>query len=911
MAWCSGLENSKVLLSEDQVDAFRHGLPVTAESHSRGKRGAFFVQSGFTMPGVTEKCWYILADINQGPSQLRALLTEIRGGVTAEEIEADIEAGEQRLLQLVGGADGCQLSADTLTTARHFSNTLFNIMRGGTFYDGYSFPPADFLDFVSTWNKPLRQKYSDLLGGLGASVTLESVLEAARNSGDPDMERLALEYLPLTFSRRHGDPSRPWNQFSIDIKNPDGSDRLHFQGNWRDIFQNWEALSLSFPEYIESFIAKFVNASTADGYNPYRITRHGIDWEVLEPDNSWSNIGYWGDHQINYLLKLLELSQKYHPGKLEELLDREIFVYANVPYRIKGYRDLVSDPRNTVLYDDAASEAIGRRAQELGSDGKLMPLADGSICRVSLLEKLLVPVLSKMGNFVPGGGIWMNTQRPEWNDANNALVGYGLSMVTLCYLRRFLVLFSTLLDGEETGSSEVSGEVVTFFRSVGSVLEEFRGFLDTGIDDKQRKAFMDALGVAAEDYRASVYEGISGAKTKLEKSELIRFIQLALAYCDNSIAGNRRPDGLYHSYNLIHFGQHGYEVENLYEMLEGQVAVLSSGFLDAEQSVSLLKSLRSSAIYRSDQNSYMLYPDKDQVGALEKNVIPERLAEGSDWIRKELESGGGDIVERDLDGGVHFNPQLRNARDLSDALVRRGDVSADDIEEVCGVYEEVFRHRQFTGRSGSMFKYEGLGSIYWHMVSKLLLAVAEVVEEADHHGASEDQIQQLMTCFDEIQDGIGVHKKPQQYGAFPIDPYSHTPGFTGVQQPGMTGQVKEDVITRFLELGVRVSQGQVSFVPAMLRRDEFLREPSSWNHPVGKDWRRDQLEPDSLAFTLCDVTIVYRLAEDFSIEVFEKTGGARERIEGNCLSAALSRSLFIREGRISKIVVGVPHEMPR
>ena len=34
----------------------------------------------------------------------------------------------------------------------------------------------------------------------------------------------------------------------------------------------------------------------------------------------------------------------------------------------------------------------------------------------------------------------MNTQRPEWNDANNALVGYGLSMVTLAHLRRYLQL---------------------------------------------------------------------------------------------------------------------------------------------------------------------------------------------------------------------------------------------------------------------------------------------------------------------------------------------------------------------------------------------------------------------------------------------------------------------------------------
>ena len=35
-------------------------------------------------------------------------------------------------------------------------------------------------------------------------------------------------------------------------------------------------------------------------------------------------------------------------------------------------------------------------------------------------------------------GIWMNTQRPEWNDANNALVGHGISVVTLGYLRRTL-----------------------------------------------------------------------------------------------------------------------------------------------------------------------------------------------------------------------------------------------------------------------------------------------------------------------------------------------------------------------------------------------------------------------------------------------------------------------------------------
>ena len=46
-----------------------------------------------------------------------------------------------------------------------------------------------------------------------------------------------------------------------------------------------------------------------------------------------------------------------------------------------------------------------------------------------------------MSNFIPEGGIWMNTQRPEWNDANNALVGNGVSMVTLYYLEKILKFF--------------------------------------------------------------------------------------------------------------------------------------------------------------------------------------------------------------------------------------------------------------------------------------------------------------------------------------------------------------------------------------------------------------------------------------------------------------------------------------
>ena len=184
-------------------------------------------------------------------------------------------------------------------------------------------------------------------------------------------------------------------------------------------------------------ICKFVNASTADGYNPYRITREGIDWEAPDPHDPWANIGYWGDHQIIYLQKFLEISKRYHPGTLDKMLSENIFAYANVPYRIKPYNDLVKNPFDTIHYDFAAEKITKERVSSTGSDGKLVWDKSNQVLQVNFTEKILATVLAKLSNFIPEAGIWLNTQRPEWNDANNALVGNGVSMVTLYYIRRF------------------------------------------------------------------------------------------------------------------------------------------------------------------------------------------------------------------------------------------------------------------------------------------------------------------------------------------------------------------------------------------------------------------------------------------------------------------------------------------
>ena len=204
-------------------------------------------------------------------------------------------------------------------------------------------------------------------------------------------------------------------------------------------------MAVSFPGYVPGMICRFLNASTADGYNPYRITRDGIDWEVVDPHDPWSYIGYWGDHQIIYLLKLLEILDRHDPAALRGFLTREIFTYANVPYRIKPYEALLANPKDTVVFDRQLEELVQQRVRAMGADGKLVWDKQGEVRLVNLAEKLLVPLLVKLSNFIPEAGIWLNTQRPEWNDANNALVGNGASMVTLYYLRRYLTFCQELV----------------------------------------------------------------------------------------------------------------------------------------------------------------------------------------------------------------------------------------------------------------------------------------------------------------------------------------------------------------------------------------------------------------------------------------------------------------------------------
>ena len=888
-----------LLLAPDAPEQFAEKGKVEIVDVVKGKRPAAYICHSVTLQPTDSSSslkdrssWYQVFDTRLDASKIALLKKELKDRkVLTAALIADIDAGKKLMETYIAEADGFQETAETMTCVHHSENVMFNIMRGGFFANNGKISLADFVKFVGQRNKALVKLAEKTTNAAAACADKDGFvnygeLEAAvQKTMNPQLSRLFYEYMPLTFSRRHGDPSRPWNRFNIHLRDNDGNPILNYEGNWRDIFQNWEALAWSYPQYIKNMTAKFLNAMTIEGFNPYRISREGIDWEVPEPDNPWAQIGYWGDHQVIYLQKLLEVYAKLNKAQLVSELGEKIYASSNVPYRIKSYKDIVEDPRNTIAFDYKLSSTLKACAAKAGSDAKLVTASgvagEGDVAMVTLATKLLQVVIAKMANFVPGGGIWLNTQRPEWNDANNALAGYGLSMVTLYYLHRFVKFLVTIFEDSEADKFTLPAAVADCFKELGKLYAETSA-KKAATTASLRKNFTDAEGKIFEKERNSLYKkGYGTTEKTVKKAEIIATLNSILEHIKVTIELNHRSDGLYHAYNTMKISNTKMEIEYLQEMLEGQVAVLSSGVLEPKAALGVLKALRKSRMYEPRQNSYMLYPNKELAAFEAKNVVKSVDVEE---LRGVIAKNEGSILYADCNGKYHFNGEFRNVRFLREFcanLPADKKPKAKELAALEALYEKTFNHQSFTGRSGTFYAYEGLGSIYWHMVSKLLLAAQENTIAAINKGASADVVRELCDAYYEVRAGIGFNKEAEVYGAFPADPYSHTPFLQGAKQPGMTGQVKEEVLTRWGELGVDIVNGSACFNPKILKKSEFFKD-------------------GTLRFTWCGTPVTYKLTNDSSAITING-----ERRNGTILTAAETADLFARNGKIKSIEVEV------
>ena len=150
VAWQHGLQPELYLLCSDQLDEFCHGFQLKQEEDLKGKPGSYFVNAAFSLLAGQNRHWHIIADVNQDSAsvvRLRQFLEQDAASID-REIEADVASSSDELVRYVAAADGLQLSAQETTTAHHFANTLFSIMRGGIFAAGYQVTRADLQDSI-------------------------------------------------------------------------------------------------------------------------------------------------------------------------------------------------------------------------------------------------------------------------------------------------------------------------------------------------------------------------------------------------------------------------------------------------------------------------------------------------------------------------------------------------------------------------------------------------------------------------------------------------------------------------------------------------------------------------------------------------------------------------------------------
>jgi hypothetical protein len=123
----------------------------------------------------------------------------------------------------------------------------------------------------------------------------------------------------------------------------------------------------------------------------------------------------------------------------------------------------------------------------------------------------------------------------------------------------------------------------------------------------------------------------------------------------------------------------------------------------------------------------------------------------------------------------------------------------------------------------------------------------------------------------------------------------------------MTGQVKEDLISRFSDLGIVVADGRIRFVPERVN-GEFLAAPGAFHFVAvdGSDARLD-LAAGTMGCTLCQVPVVLHRTGDRRVEVtrVEAPRGAPTDVETTdlALDQAASAAIFDRSGEIARLDV--------
>lgn len=408
----------------------------------------------------------------------------------------------------------------------------------------------------SLWFPKKRQEALSLVQSLCAPIACKTAdpvfdaycrqtyLDNLLRGGTPTFFRYQEKAKPFyLYSRKHGDPEREYNYFSLG--------REYFaqgNGNYRDVNQNRRCDVLFAPEIGAENIHTFFDLIQTDGYNPLVITPSTFrlsedakadilaeypqaaeilsgeftpgtvamaaeDWGMppqetrnftarvicaadSEPNADFGE-GYWCDHWT-YNLDLIESYLAVYPEQKGALL------FEDARYRWYETRCLVNPrAKRYCITENGLRQyhALEESAKEVTH--KWMQTADGQDARSTLMEKLILLCTIKTATLDAAGmGVEMEGGRPGWYDALNGMPGLlGSSMAESCELARLLAFTADALEHRE-GS-------IALFEEISQLLSSVSGILAAEEDPFLRWYQVNRV---KEAYREATREGYQGSR---------------------------------------------------------------------------------------------------------------------------------------------------------------------------------------------------------------------------------------------------------------------------------------------------------------------------------------------------------------------------------------------------------------
>ena len=381
------------------------------------------------------------------------------------------------------------------------------------------------------------------------------------------------------FSRKHGDPERDYNFFSIA-----GEYYSQGNGNYRDVCQNRRNDVFFCPQVGDFNVRQFFNLVQMDGYNPLEIRpnnfvirdeKQGEAKEILRAflgENTapvekvisapftpgaitnaiaaWSltvsgdeealveqllmlsdqrqeagfGEGYWSDHW-DYNLDLVNNYLLIYPEKKNELL------FGEEGYRYYDSVGVVRPRRDTYVLNHGKVRQYGsmEHCEEKNNRPGFDPRGtnwlrdvNGNEVTTTLFGKMLTLAVNKMALLDSEGlGIEMDGGKPGWNDAMNGLPGlFGSSMPETMELKRLVdFMLAAVKEQAPEKGIDICLELASFMDAICTALkEELTPF-----------AYWDKVAGLRESFREEIRFSVTGRKAHIT---FARLEQVLTAFAD-------------------------------------------------------------------------------------------------------------------------------------------------------------------------------------------------------------------------------------------------------------------------------------------------------------------------------------------------------------------------------------------